>query len=80
MTCRKITYFPAGFSYWSGLCCKEGTDARRRVMAMSQISVNDLSFCYDGSCDMIFKHVSFQVDTDWKLGFTGRNGCGRLLF
>ena len=40
-------------------------------MAMSQISVNDLSFCYDGSRDMIFKHVSFQVDTDWKLGFYG---------
>ncbi|MDY3750369.1 ribosomal protection-like ABC-F family protein [Christensenella minuta] len=47
---------------------------------MSQISVNDLSFCYDGSCDMIFKHVSFQVDTDWKLGFTGRNGCGKTTF
>ncbi|WP_066687618.1 ribosomal protection-like ABC-F family protein [Christensenella intestinihominis] len=47
---------------------------------MSQISVNDLSFCYDGSYDMVFEHVSFQMDTDWKLGFTGRNGCGKTTF
>lgn len=47
---------------------------------MSLISVNDLTFCYDGSYDNIFEHVSFQIDTDWKLGFTGRNGRGKTTF
>ena len=47
---------------------------------MSLISVNDLTFCYDGSFDNIFEHVSFQIDTDWRLGFTGRNGRGKTTF
>ncbi len=47
---------------------------------MAMISVNDLTFCYDGSYDNIFEHVSFQIDTDWKLGFTGRNGRGKTTF
>ena len=47
---------------------------------MSLISVNDLTFCYEGSYDNIFEHVSFQLDTDWKLGFTGRNGRGKTTF
>ena len=47
---------------------------------MSQISVNDLTFYYDGSYDNIFEHVSFQIDTDWKLGFIGRNGRGKTTF
>lgn len=47
---------------------------------MSQISVNDLTFYYDGSYDNIFENVSFQIDTDWKLGFIGRNGRGKTTF
>lgn len=47
---------------------------------MSQINVSDLSFYYDGSYDPIFEHVSFQIDTDWKLGFVGRNGRGKTTF
>ena len=47
---------------------------------MSQISVNSLSFCYDGSFDNIFENVSFSIDTDWKLGFIGRNGKGKTTF
>ncbi|MBR5357924.1 MAG: ABC-F family ATP-binding cassette domain-containing protein [Clostridiales bacterium] len=47
---------------------------------MAQISVNDLSFCYEGSYDYIFENVSFTVDTDWKLGFIGRNGKGKTTF
>ena len=47
---------------------------------MSQISVNNLSFCYEGSYDNIFENVSFQLDTDWKLGFVGRNGRGKTTF
>ncbi len=47
---------------------------------MSRISVNDLTFYYDGSYDTIFDHVSFEIDTDWKLGFIGRNGRGKTTF
>ena len=47
---------------------------------MSMISVTDLTFAYDGSYDNIFEHVSFQIDTDWKLGFIGRNGRGKTTF
>ncbi|MCL2356242.1 MAG: ATP-binding cassette domain-containing protein [Defluviitaleaceae bacterium] len=45
-----------------------------------QISVTNLTFAYDGSYDNIFENVSFQLDTDWKLGFTGRNGRGKTTF
>jgi len=47
---------------------------------MSQISVQNLTFAYDGSYDNIFEDVSFQIDTSWKLGFTGRNGRGKTTF
>lgn len=47
---------------------------------MSQISVNNLTFYYDGSFDTIFEDVSFSIDTDWKLGFVGRNGKGKTTF
>ena len=47
---------------------------------MSQIMINDLTFSYDSSYDNIFEHVSFQIDTDWKLGFIGRNGRGKTTF
>ncbi|WP_312645257.1 ribosomal protection-like ABC-F family protein [Hydrogenoanaerobacterium sp.] len=44
---------------------------------MSQINANNLSFSYDSSYDPIFENVSFTIDTDWKLGFIGRNGRGK---
>jgi len=47
---------------------------------MSQISVNGLTFYYEGSFDNIFEDVSFSIDTDWKLGFIGRNGKGKTTF
>ncbi|RRJ65727.1 Lsa family ABC-F type ribosomal protection protein [Paenibacillus oralis] len=47
---------------------------------MSLIKVTNLTFAYDGSYDNIFEDVSFQIDTDWKLGFTGRNGRGKTTF
>nr|WP_092074726.1 ABC-F type ribosomal protection protein [Dendrosporobacter quercicolus]NSL49848.1 ABC-F type ribosomal protection protein [Dendrosporobacter quercicolus DSM 1736]SDN11258.1 lincosamide and streptogramin A transport system ATP-binding/permease protein [Dendrosporobacter quercicolus] len=47
---------------------------------MSVISVSNLTFAYDGSYDNIFENVSFQIATDWKLGFTGRNGRGKTTF
>jgi len=49
-------------------------------MYMSQISVNNLTFYYEGSYDNIFEDVSFQIDTDWKLGFIARNGKGKTTF
>ena len=47
---------------------------------MSQISVNNLTFYYDGSFDNVFENVSFSIDTNWKLGFIGRNGKGKTTF
>jgi len=47
---------------------------------MSQISISNLTFAYEGSYDNIFEDVSFMLDTDWKLGFTGRNGKGKTTF
>jgi lincosamide and streptogramin A transport system ATP-binding/permease protein len=47
---------------------------------MSLVNVTNLTFGYDGSYDNIFENVSFQIDTDWKLGFTGRNGRGKTTF
>ncbi len=47
---------------------------------MSLIDVSDLTFAYDGGYDYIFQNVSFQIDTDWRLGFTGRNGRGKTTF
>ena len=47
---------------------------------MSQIDVVNLTFAYDGSPDNVFEDVSFRLDTDWRLGFTGRNGRGKTTF
>ena len=47
---------------------------------MSLISISNLTFAYDGSYDNIFENVNFHIDTDWKLGFTGRNGRGKTTF
>ena len=47
---------------------------------MSQINVIDLTFAYDGSYKDVFTHTSFSIDTDWKLGFCGRNGRGKTTF
>ena len=47
---------------------------------MSLINVSNLTFSYEGSYDNIFENVSFQIDTDWKLGFIGRNGRGKTTF
>ena len=47
---------------------------------MSMINVSNLTFAYDNSYDNIFENVSFRIDTDWKLGFIGRNGRGKTTF
>ena len=33
---------------------------------MALINITDLTFSYDSSYDLIFDHVSFQIDTKWK--------------
>lgn len=47
---------------------------------MSLINVKDLTFRYDGAFSNIFENVSFNIDTDWKLGLIGRNGKGKTTF
>ena len=47
---------------------------------MSMIQVSNLTFAYEGSYETIFENVSFRLDTDWRLGFTGRNGRGKTTF
>lgn len=44
---------------------------------MSMIKIENLTFSYPTSDDLIFDHVNFQLDTNWKLGFVGRNGRGK---
>lgn len=47
---------------------------------MSIINVKGLTFGYEGSCDNVFDNVCFQLDTQWRLGFIGRNGKGKTTF
>lgn len=47
---------------------------------MAQINVTNLTFYYEGSFDNVFENVSFSIDTNWKLGFVGRNGKGKTTF
>jgi len=47
---------------------------------LSLISVQQLTFSYDGSFGNVFDQVSFQMDSDWKLGFVSRNGRGKTTF
>ena len=44
---------------------------------MSLIKIEDLTFSYPSGTENVFEHVSFQLDSDWKLGFIGRNGRGK---
>ena len=49
-------------------------------MIMSMIKVSNLTFNYDNHPENIFEDVSFIIDTNWKLGFVGRNGKGKTTF
>ena len=44
---------------------------------MSMIKVENLTFSYPEGAEDVFENVSFQIDTDWKLGLIGRNGRGK---
>lgn len=54
--------------------------ARKGALRMAQISVTNLTFSYEWSFDNIFENVSFSIDTNWRLGFIGRNGKGKTSF
>lgn len=47
---------------------------------MAIIKVENLTFSYTSGYNNIFENVNFQIDTDWKLGFVGRNGRGKTTF
>lgn len=47
---------------------------------MSMIKVENLTFSYPGSYDNVFENASFQIDTDWKLGFVGRGVLSDHVF
>lgn len=47
---------------------------------MSIIKVENLTFSYTYGYNNIFENINFQIDTDWKLGFVGRNGRGKTTF
>ncbi len=44
---------------------------------MALLQFQNVSFAYDGSYDDVFSDLSFQVDTDWRLGLIARNGRGK---
>ncbi|MGN1417352.1 MAG: ribosomal protection-like ABC-F family protein [Oscillospiraceae bacterium] len=44
---------------------------------MSIISINDLTFGYEGSYDNVFENVDIDLDSTWRLGLVGRNGKGK---
>ncbi len=44
---------------------------------MSYININQLTFGYEQSDELLFDHVTLQMDGSWKLGLIGRNGRGK---
>lgn len=44
---------------------------------MSMIKIENLTFAYPASYENVFENVNIQIDTEWKLGFIGRNGRGK---
>ena len=44
---------------------------------MSQITIQNLHFTYDGDHTPVFEGLDLQLDTGWKLGLVGRNGRGK---
>ena len=47
---------------------------------MSKILVNEMSFYYEPYYNPVFERVNLILDTDWRLGLTGRNGRGKTTF
>lgn len=47
---------------------------------MALIDITNLTFEYPGSLEPIFNDLNLKLDTNWKLGFIGRNGYGKTTF
>ena len=47
---------------------------------MALIDIQNVTFEYPGSLEPIFSNLDLQLDTNWKLGFIGRNGYGKTTF
>lgn len=47
---------------------------------MALIDIRNLTFQYIGGLEPIFESLNLQLDTDWRLGFIGRNGYGKTTF
>ena len=78
---QEIAFLQPFYVKWEppgrGFC---GSGEETREYTMSSIQITNLTFSYDGSYDTIFDSVSLRLDTDWKIGFTGRNGRGKTTF
>lgn len=46
-------------------------------MTALRISIQDLSFTYDGNYTPVFDHLNIAADTDWRTGLIARNGRGK---
>lgn len=68
---RRKVYLFCGFVYYGRI---------KEDYQIALINVVDLTFAYEGTYDNIFEGVNFQIDSDWKLGFIGRNGRGKTTF
>lgn len=44
---------------------------------MSLISIENLTFGYEGSARNVFENVNLKLDSNWKLGLFGANGAGK---
>ena len=47
---------------------------------MSRKNIHNFTFTHEMASEPLFNQVSFQIDSDWKLGFIGRNGRGKTSF
>ena len=66
--------------YFAFRILPEGGRNGKDVRHMSMIRVKNLTFGYEGNAENVFEDVSFQMDSDWRLGFIGRNGRGKTTF
>ncbi|MBE5802028.1 MAG: ABC-F family ATP-binding cassette domain-containing protein [Clostridiales bacterium] len=41
------------------------------------ITIQHLTYTYDGSADPVFEDLTARLDSTWRLGLTGRNGRGK---
>jgi lincosamide and streptogramin A transport system ATP-binding/permease protein len=47
------------------------------LIIIAEINISNLTFAYDGSYENVFENVNLSIDTNWKLGLSGRNGRGK---